>query len=424
MDVFWIVLSAFSVWLVITIISLYFFIQYRHEPTIQHRSVSLTCLFALFNSVLIGYLLYKLARPITSCIARLWIPSLVFPLLVLTILGKLIRLIFLGRYHKSIYLEAKLESITEEIECGYGIELSEESFMGAQRNMNIKETWYCKYRHLFTTSRIIETLSAFLLLHLGITAVVNTISPMSPALIPGGECLMGWEYYPFIGSLIIYLFLGVPVLLYWFWGIDDVYGIRKELISVGIISMVGFFLYLVFWFLPSLRVVEKTFAAYVWGAITLVLIHILFVIYPIYELRKSRQARANAKNTQVFDQILSDPILFEDFKAFTIKDFSVENPLFYERCKKLRTSHTSNTRLPGKNLTNKTRNELNSMFQTFINPKSEFQVNLSSATIQELTRQFESGELSLNMFARAEWEIHLLMYQNTFPRYLRYTSLI
>ncbi|ORX90445.1 regulator of G protein signaling superfamily [Basidiobolus meristosporus CBS 931.73] len=247
---------------------------------------------------------------------------------------------------------------------------------------------------------------------------------MTPAAIPGEECPLGWEFYPFMGSLAIYLFLGVPVLLYWFWGIDDVYGIRKELLAVAITSMIGFFLYLIFMFLPSLRTVEKTFAAYVWGAITLVLIHTFFVIYPIYELRKSRQVRANAKNTQVFDKVLSDPVLFEDFKAFTIKDFSVENPLFYERCRKLRESVTHIPRFSAKvSLSNKQRIELRSMYDTFINPKSEFQVNLSSATIEELTKRFDSGELALNMFSRAEWEIHLLMYQNTFPRYLKYTSL-
>ncbi|KAK9719848.1 hypothetical protein K7432_004532 [Basidiobolus ranarum] len=422
MEVIWITLVAFCIWFLITLVSLYFFIQYRHEPTIQHRSVSLTCMFALFNSILIGYLLYKLAKPVTSCVVRLWIPSVVFPALGLTVLAKLIRLTFLGRYHKSIYLEAKLESSTKEDESGYEMELSEESFVGIRGSNNFREAWYYKYRHLFTTSHILKTLSAFMLFHVGVTAITNAISPMTS--IPGQECPLGWEFYPFIGFLIIYLFLGVPVLLYWFWGVEDVYGIRKELISVAIIAMVGFLLYLIFLFLPSLRILEKSFAAYVWGAIVLVLTHILFVIYPIYELRKSRQVRANANNTQVFDQILSDPVLFEDFKAFTIKDFSVENPLFYERCRKLKATQPRIIRIPGKDsLSAKSRNELRSMYETFINPKSEFQVNLSSATIQELTRQFESGELSLTMFSRAEREIHLLMYQNTFPRYIRYTDL-
>ncbi|ORY02244.1 hypothetical protein K493DRAFT_346854 [Basidiobolus meristosporus CBS 931.73] len=309
----------------------------------------------------------------------------------------------------------------KEDEIGYEMELSEESFVSTKNYGNLREAWYYKYRHLFTTSYILRTLAAFMLMHIGVTAIVNAISPMTS--VPGQECPLSWEFYPFIGFLVVYMFLGVPVLLYWFWRIEDVYGIRKELISVAIIAMVGFLLYLIFLFLPSLRTLEKSFAAYVWGVIVLILTHTLFVVYPIYELRKSRLVRANSNNTHVFDQILTDPTLFEDFKAYTIKDFSVENPLFYERCRKLRDTQ-SRLRIPGKESINaKTRNELLSMYETFINPKSEFQVNLSSATILELTRQFESGELSLNMFSRAEREIHLLMYQNTFPRYIRYTNM-
>ncbi|KAK9760154.1 Regulator of G-protein signaling 3 [Basidiobolus ranarum] len=115
--------------------------------------------------------------------------------------------------------------------------------------------------------------------------------------------------------------------------------------------------------------------------------------------------------------MVEDPQQFEVFKRFSLRDFSVENSLFFERIQKLR-HHASDLAITDE-LPAWVILELNSIYNTFIAANSEFELNLEAATTKELHQRFQSTEIHLDVFDRAFNEIRTLMFRYTYPRFIK-----
>jgi len=112
-----------------------------------------------------------------------------------------------------------------------------------------------------------------------------------------------------------------------------------------------------------------------------------------------------------FELLLTDSILFEQFKEFAVKDFSVENALFYDRCTKLKRRPPRTEKLLAR--------EQQDIYDRFLSEGAELQVNLSDQTSRTIRELVERGEFGRGLYDAAIDEVAFLMYTNTFPRFLR-----
>ncbi|KAK9736787.1 G-protein signaling regulator protein [Basidiobolus ranarum] len=118
-----------------------------------------------------------------------------------------------------------------------------------------------------------------------------------------------------------------------------------------------------------------------------------------------------------FESMVEDPQQFEVFKRFSLRDFSVENALFFERIQKLRYQTRdigSSEELPTWVIL-----EINSIYNTFISADSEFELNLEASAVRDIRRQFQSNNIRLDIFDRAFNEVRTLMFRYTYPRFIK-----
>ncbi|RKP06298.1 hypothetical protein THASP1DRAFT_31877 [Thamnocephalis sphaerospora] len=197
--------------------------------------------------------------------------------------------------------------------------------------------------------------------------------------------------------------------------------------------------------------------------------------------RLHRQPSRYDQERRSFDVLLGDPRRFAKFKAFCVIDFSVENALFLERYRRFKdlvnignqtgtnfsatsgagriieksvaflvgssiaapTTPTTPTYTgPGNpldeprdthsfadttyqsqmRLSDEALKELKAIYATFMAPDAEFEVNLTSNCRQAVADRIRDGDAAADTLDEAHREIHQLVYQSTYPRYLNYKN--
>ncbi|ORX94015.1 hypothetical protein K493DRAFT_352890 [Basidiobolus meristosporus CBS 931.73] len=285
-------------------------------------------------------------------------------------------------------------------------------------------SWLHNHSYIFEDRFLIRLLVGFTLLHVIMTVVIQCLTVDYGFSAPlRDDCLSGWEFIPVyvVGSCEIFV-LG-PIVIQYIRGVTDAYSIVKELVMVVLTTGVGMCLYLVFAYVPPVYDVRYTIPVGVWGFTTLWSIHLLNCGLPLLEIYMTNQRSKNLPRDRKhpsFEEVLDHPVLFEKFKAFSVKDFSVENTLFYERYVRLKTTPSILVKnFLARGLPSEIQNELYSIYNTFIRDDSEYQVNLRGETLREIELRIRDKDYSIDMFETALTEVKLLMYQHTFKRYLQ-----
>jgi hypothetical protein len=114
--------------------------------------------------------------------------------------------------------------------------------------------------------------------------------------------------------------------------------------------------------------------------------------------------------TACFDSVLNDAYRFNEFKKFAVKDFSIENALFYDRCIKIDRRNIRNPKT--------LEQEQRQVIAYFLLPGATLQVNLSDGCLSQILQRVDKGDFGPDLFDRAKKEVWTLMYHDTFPRYL------
>jgi hypothetical protein len=104
------------------------------------------------------------------------------------------------------------------------------------------------------------------------------------------------------------------------------------------------------------------------------------------------------------------------FRDFSVRDFSVENILFYEHCHRLHRLLASPDGIDLMLLTGETQE----IAYLFLQPGAQYEVNISGATRNELLQAAQRGAFGVHELEKAKREIARLMYQNTYPRFIRW----
>ncbi|KAK9719419.1 hypothetical protein K7432_004822 [Basidiobolus ranarum] len=435
-----VVYTTYAIYLLSVLSTTFYFWKYRNHPGIKSRSIHIT-----FIGVVAGFFLSTvyLLGPLTQflpCFVTLWCGSILTPIILLATVGKFLRVSFLYRTslsklkaerqrleeQKEKFKVSSISSQKEDVFEPSDVLLTIDPLTSTRQNSNIEasKSWLNQHSYIFEDRFLIRILGGLTFFHVIMTIVIQCLTQdysFSASL--RDDCLSGWEYIPVyvVGSCEIFI-LG-PIVIQYIRGVTDAYNIVKELVAVVLTTGVGMCIYLVFAYIPPVYDVRFTVPVGVWGFITLWNIHMLNCGLPLVEIYVTNQRSKNLPRDRKhpsFEEVLDHPVLFEKFKAFSVKDFSVENTLFYERYMQLKTTPSILVKnFLTKGLPNEIQNELSTIYNTFILIDSEYQVNLRGETLREIEIRIRDRDYSIDMFDMALTEVKLLMYQHTFKRYLQ-----
>lgn len=193
-------------------------------------------------------------------------------------------------------------------------------------------------------------------------------------------------------ALVLFFFVVVVPFIFWYLRHDeDAHGIRQEIwitLVVGVPCCIIFVVWQVLFESPSTARPAGTrgvFGPANWIIIVTTANHIMAVVLPLFK-RLSIQKKSCHKNeedqkpcfeltTACLERALRDPRQRQTLQTWAIKDFSVENILFYEKYLELEASPI----LGKSNL-----KELLSFYNTFIVDQAPLQVNISYAARSEI----------------------------------------
>jgi len=220
--------------------------------------------------------------------------------------------------------------------------------------------------------------------------------------------------YLFIGGFTVVLY---PVLVYALWNVRDAYGIRKELLlSTGIwaLTMVG---YILIGNVIGKRGIHYYISPRDFIVISMTICYFISIGIPVimllWQRRRHRfsdleQQHRRRDTREGFVRSLADPLYFNDFKNFAVKDFSIENALFYDRCMRLKLMRGAKLAAAQQEI-----------YNLFLAPDAYFQVNVSDRALKKLRDAVDSsGWDQPGLLDELSNEIVHLMYNDTYPRYL------
>ncbi|KAK9701440.1 hypothetical protein K7432_011708 [Basidiobolus ranarum] len=359
------------------------------------------------------------------------------PLWLLAVGGRFLRLAFLYHFSQAKLMAGSNNSVNGEltvvhVESGDDQSLVEtntlhKAFVSRQQSSVfipitiLDENWYYRHRNKFTTKAIFKFILGGLLLQIALTGLVQAFSTKF-AILPSparGNCLTGWEFTPVFLTSGFYVFAMCPIFISWLKGVNDAYGIKRELTADFTVGVASFVLYIIFAAIPLFNGFNKVFPAAHWSVLALMISHICSIVLPAIDAIHGACNKQSKTSFSSFESMLGDSTQFELFKHFSLRDFSVENALFYERCIRLRLMSCKQPVSEKGKLNTDILLEINSIYHTFISSQSEFELNLDAATVREIRRQFQEKNITLTIFDTALNEVRNLMYRHTFPRYVK-----
>ncbi|KAK9717515.1 Regulator of G-protein signaling 16 [Basidiobolus ranarum] len=235
------------------------------------------------------------------------------------------------------------------------------------------------------------------------------------------HCIDGWYWTPVLGIFIVYTVGVLPIIFYYLRGIKDAYDMRLEVlwdICIGAISTIASLLSTE---LDNNESISKVFPNQMWTALMCICMYFISVVIPFREKRRF-QALHPSKNGSfpVFEDILNNYSLFREFHAFSVRDFSVENPSFYHRANQWRIDMKRIEGTAYSPLRTKLHAEAHEIYETFISNHADFEINIKGETSQRIYFDISQTMIESTVFDRALLEVVDMMYQQTFPRFLRY----
>ncbi|KAK9728609.1 hypothetical protein K7432_000956 [Basidiobolus ranarum] len=420
-----------SLFTLLTIFTVYRFWVQRSVESIKYRSPGFTIIGAITIWLLIIIFMLRMNVDWFPCYISLWATSLGYPVIYVVTIIRSIRLWFHYRISEAKFRQAlvhvsKQNTVNQSIETAGG---SFEMFnmTGKTRNrpdiFSLNEDSFYQKRHILSKRFLAGIFIAVMLAHLLIIVVIQVFSvaySFKPSVgsESGAICMIGWEYIPHYVISSIYTLIVLPLLIYRMRDVNDAYGIRRELLYTSILMVLSTIILILFLYLPQLHFISTVVSGIVWSAVPLIAIYALMVIRPLVDsynivLLKRWSCLFKSKpnlpyTREAMELLLQDPILFNQFKLFSVTDFTLECVLFYECCRNSRFSMDVK--------------ELKEIYLNFIHPEAKFQINLSERTKSELEALAHQEKFEPDMYLDASKDIQDLMYVNTFSRYVQHNQ--
>ncbi|RKP15302.1 hypothetical protein BJ684DRAFT_14449 [Piptocephalis cylindrospora] len=240
------------------------------------------------------------------------------------------------------------------------------------------------------------------------------------------RCQAGWELLPLYSLTFLGFLCLLPTSLM-IRGVDDAFGIRLEMDMSVMVGAAGYLVSCavdMFYDRGPVRALSKLIPGPLFVVTALMCLLHIQVGVPVYEALRRRPNRATEfLDWGSFQEFLHDPEELAELRAFAVREFSVENVLFYERVTRLihlsaLHLHSAHTLADVYDVQSMVRAELGAIHELFIRPGSELEVNLPSGTRKDLNEVFGPSKAPDDAYVlfQAREDIARLMYENTYPR--------
>jgi hypothetical protein len=299
------------------------------------------------------------------------------------------------------------------------------AFCKAQKE--ISNNFYFRHRAYLTEKRLLITIGIVELILAIIVVLICTFSErygftLDSEHIGVNDCVHGSEQILTYIIYAVFVFFILPILLFHLRKIEDAHGIRPELLVIIIMWMLVSILHIVLLAFHD-HSQDTLSACNVW-ALGCIISHASTITVPVfrvyYERKQRRMLRTGSVPTftktdnprAAFRELLNDPVKLEKFKAFTVRDLSMENVVFYEYCTtllKIAESAPDDEKIQ----------HVMWFSETFLLPDSELEVNLTFATRCQLEAMCTQQRIDPAVLEIAREEIENLMFFDTYQRYLQ-----
>ncbi|KAJ3088479.1 hypothetical protein HK102_008649 [Quaeritorhiza haematococci] len=211
--------------------------------------------------------------------------------------------------------------------------------------------------------------------------------------------------------IIVVMYIINPALLISLRRIKDNFNMKRELIWALAIFIIFYTLYMLasFEWIPLIAPLGD----YCWALLTcVVLYHLIVVVWPLLETFRPNSHEIHggpqlAYNQESFDKTLNTPALYARFKEVVAQDFCMENLLFHEFYLQV---------LAMPNLPDQVAIVLKSRF---LNAGAPHELNLTSAVKKRHLENLKKLGMFREVLKSIHDEVVLLLYTNSFPKFLR-----
>ncbi|KAI9597480.1 hypothetical protein BDF19DRAFT_435223 [Syncephalis fuscata] len=186
-------------------------------------------------------------------------------------------------------------------------------------------------RFIYLTAYLAIMVSILLIIH--IYSSENSFTKMDTG---DNKCITGWERYLLYVIISVYTVVAQPATLYLARNIRDNFSIWFECLITAILTFILYSAYLVLLFIPSY--VSVHFMAYLFVA-QVVMTQAVSIFRPALNewqqrgrVKRLQDVNNGSISRTSFRSMIDDTFLFNQFKEFTLRDFSIENVLFIEAC--------------------------------------------------------------------------------------------
>jgi hypothetical protein len=458
------------------------FYRMRGSPFIRFRSPVLTLLATLVGMILCAMLCIRSAIYFKfPCWVNLWVRFLTGPIYLTILFARTWRLVGFYRLNEATSVEVSRQ-ITEEVfgtdatafkrqsvavdsptTQATGTRISyylndANTINASRRNMPFITRLFLRHRYLMSLRFSLYVLAAHLVITLVILCALQTVVEKNafgqvPTTISRQNCVDKSADIILVVTQSVQVFVLTPISIWLLHNVKDTLAIRRELLALLTTWVLSYIFYSAGVLLPY----APNFPVYNVLIITFVVSHVISVCLPTrmaYVERRHQQvlkAQLNRLTRQTsfersnnmrsdFRRLLRDEDAFESFKQFAAKDLCVENPLFYDACRRIldlvgvtptddyrhpQSSASSTVSLPRvreQPLITDTELEQKLLWlrDTFLLDSAEQQVNLPSEITSKLVRMINGGlaAFDVQILKHAQEEIEDLMFYDTYQRYL------
>ncbi|KAK9719618.1 Regulator of G-protein signaling [Basidiobolus ranarum] len=388
---------AVSIYDLFILITVGLLVYYRNDPYFTYRNVIITSTIGVTSAILLPVVVFI---PFIPPWLFLYFINLLFPLLFICVTGKVIQLTFL--YYSS---QAKL-SRSDDCACS---ENSQTSL--AKSGANI----FYRYQRYFNNQMWVTWCGVELTLYLILTSVILFTAPSLPTDFSSIRTI---AFAPTFISYSFHILIQWPLFVWYLRFVDDAFHIRFGLLIVEMVELFSFVGLILRVTIDYIKHHWEVYAIYC--AVRIILIHIAVIIVPL--CRRPRTLQVTDSFHPAYDissllSIMKDPILYEDFKKFSLRVFAVENTLFYRKCMDLKANSRTSV------ITNQ--KEVRNIYDMFIRFNSELEVNITEDVHSEITLALtkpHSDGYPMDIFDRAMNQVLDIIYHDIFPRYLAYKN--
>ncbi|KAI9294179.1 hypothetical protein K502DRAFT_7548 [Neoconidiobolus thromboides FSU 785] len=489
-----IVITIMFFWNLFIVGSSVLFVHLRSNLTIKFRNVGLTLYGVVATLLLTNIYFMTMLRPSTvPCHFVLWAISLCAPSWFLSLFGKFFLLAFSYQHAKS---KLKANTALTFLDSNHASSINHDNNKKnsnlfnlfrkdkheSSRDAELGRNWYHQNRNRWTTQSVCVCIIIMLGFHAVVAALTQWLDPKYHVLAtPQLNCIQGNGMIPLFITAILYFGVGGPLLVILLWPAKDAYWLKFELVALVLTTSPIITLFLLFTYVGFLG--EKFYPVIFLLPFHL-LTHCSSIVIPILDVYRNH-LKKTPNNFAKFHLMLKDPDQFTDFKEFTVSDFTIENPLFYEAyinflneydpnlllnnplhqidsnlTKKsilpklipnkwnplqstahLNESHSVNNNnilmeeisrdaestviIVDKNLAlaplnAKETRELLNIYEKFIAPGSDYQLNLNGTTVRQIKMRINNQEYDPLMYMPALNEVLDSMYRNTYVRFIKF----